>query len=231
MNFFIHAGMALLMMQWAAHPTPNVPKLPDGKPNLNGPAPKTADGKPDLSGIWENVRGQRGQCPACLAAQACEMDFRMARSITGEVLDERGERALRKAQRQAGPGRGEAVLACRAACRRLGARRARRILILGKATRLHADSPQQGPCHCWQMPADGSACGRADHEVLSSAPPGCGEGGGRAMRREAFETVRDLHGATRRHRFKMTPRHGISSETHCFRAVGPNGAPFMNRGV
>ena len=34
------------------HPTPNVPRLADGKPNLQAPAPRTADGRPDLSGIW-----------------------------------------------------------------------------------------------------------------------------------------------------------------------------------
>src|SRR4030095_6207001 len=50
--------------QWPPHPQPGVPKGPDGKPNLTGPAPKAADGKPDLSGIWQNNRppaGQRGQ--------------------------------------------------------------------------------------------------------------------------------------------------------------------------
>jgi hypothetical protein len=38
--------------QWLQFPTPNVPRLPDGKPNLSAPAPRTADGKPDLSGVW-----------------------------------------------------------------------------------------------------------------------------------------------------------------------------------
>ena len=38
--------------QWLDYPTPGVPRLPDGKPNLTAPAPKTADGKPDLSGLW-----------------------------------------------------------------------------------------------------------------------------------------------------------------------------------
>src|SRR5206468_10009460 len=37
--------------QWPSHPQ-GVPKGPDGKPNLNGPAPRTADGKPDLSGVY-----------------------------------------------------------------------------------------------------------------------------------------------------------------------------------
>jgi hypothetical protein len=54
----------VLSAQWPSYPTPGVPKGPDGKPNLTGPAPKAADGKPDLSGIWQNNRppaGQRGQ--------------------------------------------------------------------------------------------------------------------------------------------------------------------------
>jgi hypothetical protein len=41
-----------LSAQWLNYPTPGIPRLPDGKPNLAAPAPKTPDGKPDLSGIW-----------------------------------------------------------------------------------------------------------------------------------------------------------------------------------
>jgi hypothetical protein len=40
--------------QWINVPTPGVPRLPDGKPNLSASAPKTADGKPDLSGVWRS---------------------------------------------------------------------------------------------------------------------------------------------------------------------------------
>jgi hypothetical protein len=71
-SFFRGLGLILIIVapspslfaQWAAYATPGVPRLPDGKPNLNGPIPRTPDGKPDLSGIWSNVRvpaGQRGQ--------------------------------------------------------------------------------------------------------------------------------------------------------------------------
>ena len=52
------AAVAVLMFtasasaQWLKHPTPGIPRLADGKPNLAAPAPRTADGKPDLSGLW-----------------------------------------------------------------------------------------------------------------------------------------------------------------------------------
>ena len=39
--------------QWLNYPTPGIPRLPDGKPNLSAPAPRLPDGKPDLSGIWQ----------------------------------------------------------------------------------------------------------------------------------------------------------------------------------
>jgi hypothetical protein len=43
---------ASLFAQWPSRPTPGVPRLANGKPDLKGPAPRTADGKPDLSGVW-----------------------------------------------------------------------------------------------------------------------------------------------------------------------------------
>src|SRR5690242_4267949 len=44
--------VAPVFAQWEGYPTPGIPRLPDGKPNLAAPAPKGPDGHPDLSGIW-----------------------------------------------------------------------------------------------------------------------------------------------------------------------------------
>jgi hypothetical protein len=43
---------AALDAQWLKYPTPGIPRLPDGKPDLSAPVPRTSNGKPDLSGIW-----------------------------------------------------------------------------------------------------------------------------------------------------------------------------------
>jgi len=55
-------GTPVAMAQWPDFPSSGVPKTPDGKPNLEGPAPKMPDGRPDLSGIWSTraAGGQRG---------------------------------------------------------------------------------------------------------------------------------------------------------------------------
>ena len=38
--------------QWLNYPTPDIPRMPDGRPNLLAPVPRAPDGKPELSGIW-----------------------------------------------------------------------------------------------------------------------------------------------------------------------------------
>ena len=47
------AGVTCASAQWLHYPTPGVPRLPNGQPNLAAPAPRTTDGKADLSGIWQ----------------------------------------------------------------------------------------------------------------------------------------------------------------------------------
>jgi hypothetical protein len=42
--------------QWFRYPTPGIPRLPDGRPNLSAPAPRDANRRPELSGIWAGWR-------------------------------------------------------------------------------------------------------------------------------------------------------------------------------
>ena len=66
--------------QWLNQPTPAIPRLPDGKPNLSAPSPKTTDGKPDLSGIWAAECGVQGR-------DACWIDslfFDLAKGLKAE---------------------------------------------------------------------------------------------------------------------------------------------------
>ena len=46
-----------VIAQWANVPTPQIPRTPDGKPNLSAPAPRLPDGTPDLSGVWSPPTG------------------------------------------------------------------------------------------------------------------------------------------------------------------------------
>ena len=38
--------------QWLRHPTADIPRANDGRPNLRAPAPRTPQGRPVISGLW-----------------------------------------------------------------------------------------------------------------------------------------------------------------------------------
>jgi hypothetical protein len=53
------AGVA----QWITYPTPGIPRIADGKPNLTAPAPRTG-GHVDLGGVWLKAPGIVGRLSA-----------------------------------------------------------------------------------------------------------------------------------------------------------------------
>lgn len=61
------AASAHVMGQWVTYPTPNVPRLANGQPDLKAAGPRQPDGKPDFIGFWQPDR-QR-ECTPDLASK------------------------------------------------------------------------------------------------------------------------------------------------------------------
>ena len=55
------AASASLSAQWPLFTPADVPRGPDGRPNLNAPAPLLPNGKPDFSGVWESRQPPSGR--------------------------------------------------------------------------------------------------------------------------------------------------------------------------
>jgi hypothetical protein len=66
-SVLVLAGSAHVFGQWVKYPTPNVPRLADGQPDLKAAAPRQPDGKPDFIGFWQPDR-QR-ECTPDLASK------------------------------------------------------------------------------------------------------------------------------------------------------------------
>lgn len=61
--------------QWLGYPTPGIPRLKDGTPNLKTKAPRTREGKPDFSGVWFANVPAKDYCKE----KDCVQEERMAR--------------------------------------------------------------------------------------------------------------------------------------------------------
>jgi hypothetical protein len=69
------AGPSVALAQWLGYPTPGIPRLANGAPNMKARAPRTREGKPDFSGIWFANVPAKDYCKE----KDCVQEERMAR--------------------------------------------------------------------------------------------------------------------------------------------------------
>ena len=106
-----------LAAQWLNYPTPGIPRLPNGKPNLAAPAPRAA-GKPDLSGVWTL---EAPQCNPLEPVGSCGQDyvggpeFGDIAARLGAALPYQPWAAELVKQRSAGLGKDDPVALCKPA--------------------------------------------------------------------------------------------------------------------
>ena len=73
--FSIFVALPVAQAQWLGYPTPGIPRLKDGRPDLAARAPRTRDGKPDFSGMWFANVAAKDSCKE----KDCIQEERMAR--------------------------------------------------------------------------------------------------------------------------------------------------------
>ena len=88
-------GSMIAHAQWLNYPTPGIPRLADGKPNLGAPTPMSSDGRPDLSGIWATECGIAGR-DACFTQS---LFFDLAKGLKPEDVQPTAWAAFIQAQR------------------------------------------------------------------------------------------------------------------------------------
>jgi hypothetical protein len=107
-----------LKPQWLNYPTPGIPRLPNGKPNLGASLPRTADHKPDLSGVWQL---EPAHCNVSESVGTCGQDYRagpefgnIGARLSSELPYQPWAAELVK-QRAAGIGKDDPVALCKPA--------------------------------------------------------------------------------------------------------------------